>query len=311
MLVEGDGIRGTIGGGHLEAVAIDEAHALLDLSSVAARVSKLVLGEHLAQCCGGVVELWMERYTRSDLPQLKQIVRAMKTGRAVLSSTLTEQGVMRSIATKPVNARSKTAWLTRNDAGVRLHEPLGEVRPMLYLYGAGHVGQSLIRLMGGLAWRVTWIDSRAELLPCEVPENVAVIHGDPIPTVCDAPRGAHVVVVTHDHALDYELCATFLRSGEHSWLGVIGSESKAARFRLRLAREGFTTAQIATLNCPIGLKHINDKSPQGIAVSIAAQLLQINSTLEHENERDTVIEEAAPCSSGEDCSICGKHLTFK
>ena len=79
MLVERSRILGTIGGGHLEWVAIETARGVLDdAHATAAQVEELVLGTQLAQCCGGVVELWIERYTRSDLAFLVAAERASR-----------------------------------------------------------------------------------------------------------------------------------------------------------------------------------------------------------------------------------------
>ena len=86
--------------------------------------------------------------------------------------------------------------------------------------------------------------------------------------------GAYFVVMTHSHALDYALCRTLIERNDFAWLGLIGSMSKAARFRSRLAREGVAADAIARLTCPIGVQGIASKWPGAIAVAIAAQLLQ-------------------------------------
>jgi xanthine dehydrogenase accessory factor len=82
------------------------------------------------------------------------------------------------------------------------------------------------------------------------------------------------VVLTHDHALDYSLCHAILRRDAFAWLGLIGSESKAARFRSRLRKDGIAPALIEKLVCPIGVTGIESKAPAAIAIAVAAQLLQ-------------------------------------
>jgi xanthine dehydrogenase accessory factor len=81
--------------------------------------------------------------------------------------------------------------------------------------------------------------------------------------------------MTHDHALDYTLCRAILNRGEFAWLGLIGSHSKGARFRSRLAREGFAPETIARLVSPIGVGAVESKWPAAIAIAVAAQLLQV------------------------------------
>jgi xanthine dehydrogenase accessory factor len=82
------------------------------------------------------------------------------------------------------------------------------------------------------------------------------------------------VVLTHDHALDYELCRLILARGDSGWLGLIGSASKSARFRSRLLRDGISRDRLSTLHCPIGIDGIASKLPAAIAIAIAAQLLR-------------------------------------
>jgi len=81
-------------------------------------------------------------------------------------------------------------------------------------------------------------------------------------------------VLTHSHPLDFALCRAILQRADSAWIGLIGSASKAARFRSRLAREGLSAEAIARLVCPIGIDGITSKWPAAIAVAVAAQILQ-------------------------------------
>jgi xanthine dehydrogenase accessory factor len=122
---------------------------------------------------------------------------------------------------------------------------------------------------------VTWIDSRAELLPAGLPDNIRALHAhEPVETVSAAPVNARYLVMTHDHAVDYALCRAILSRGEFAWLGLIGSRSKGAKFRSRLARDGVAPEMIARMVCPIGVGGVESKSPAAIAIAVAAQLLQ-------------------------------------
>jgi xanthine dehydrogenase accessory factor len=156
-----------------------------------------------------------------------------------------------------------------------LTETLAKRHSPLWLYGAGHVGQALIRVLAELPFEVTWIDSRAELLPAGLPDNVhPLCRQAPVDTVPLAPAGARFLVMTHDHALDYALCRAILVRGDFAWLGLIGSKSKGARFRSRLERDGLTPEAIRRLTCPIGVEGVDSKWPAAIAVGVAAQLLR-------------------------------------
>lgn len=144
------------------------------------------------------------------------------------------------------------------------------------LFGAGHVGRALVRLLGGLPLRVTWIDSRLDAFPAKCPSNVrpCVVEA-PAQEVAGLAKGALVLVMTHDHQLDFEIIAAALERDDFLGIGLIGSATKRARFVSRLTRRGLDSGSINRLICPIGLPGIESKQPAAIAISVAAQILQL------------------------------------
>jgi xanthine dehydrogenase accessory factor len=281
MLVSHDDIEGTIGGGRLEWHAMRAARALLlaDVTAPSVRIRRLILGRELGQCCGGVVQLWLERFTRADLPLLRIAAGAISGGGTVV--VLTE--LSGSHATRQLLSPSPAhpgnpphlRYSATDEHSASLLERVEAVTPALWLYGAGHVGQALVHVLAGLPVQITWIDPRAELLPDGLPDNVHALHAQtPLDTVPMAPGAARYLVLTHDHALDYALCRAILARGDFAWLGLIGSQSKGARFRSRLARDGIAPETIGRLVCPIGVEGITSKWPAAIAIGVAAQLLQ-------------------------------------
>ena len=172
MLVGRDEIQGTIGGGQLEWQALAVARTLLADNAPAVRMQRLVLGAELAQCCGGVVEMWMERYTRADGALLRTASDAAGRGAALLISSMTPHGVRRQIVSARGTNPEADLVLPRVSGAVSGHatlwERLDEDLPVLWLYGAGHVGQALARIVAELPLRLTWIDARAELFPALV-----------------------------------------------------------------------------------------------------------------------------------------------
>lgn len=144
----------------------------------------------------------------------------------------------------------------------------------LVVFGAGHVAQALMTVMGQLPWQVTLVDSRAEVFPADLAPNIEAVHTDD--PVGDAPalcRGRHVLILTHNHQLDYDLCRALLDAGDAASVGLIGSQTKADRFRQRLAHRGYSDAQIASIRCPVGRSNVPGKRPMEVAVSITAELL--------------------------------------
>jgi xanthine dehydrogenase accessory factor len=277
MLISENETQGTIGGGNLEWQALGAARALLaaDASLPAVRVRRLVLGRELGQCCGGVVQLWLERFTRADLPLLRSAAEAISGGAvAVITTELSECRVTRRIMLE-AGMQPHICFSTTDEYNAILSERIQLDTAPVRLYGAGHVGQALIRVLAELPFEITWIDARAELFPDDLPDNVRLRYSDsPIDEVSTAPIDARHLVMTHDHALDYAICHAILARNDFHWLGLIGSKSKGARFRSRLLRDGIAPERIRRLVCPIGVAGVASKWPAAIAIGVAAQLLQ-------------------------------------
>ena len=141
------------------------------------------------------------------------------------------------------------------------------------VFGAGHVGQALLGILGGLPCQVTLVDSRAELAPESMPANARFeIHEDPVEALETLSDGTWVIVLTHDHGLDFSLCCHLLSDYRWAFTGLIGSRTKAERFRARLQGEGFSAEAVGRIRCPVGLEGVAGKHPMEVAVSIAAQL---------------------------------------
>jgi xanthine dehydrogenase accessory factor len=225
---------GSIGGGNVEAVAIDRAREIIaagradtDLTEVA--LSDKAPYQHGVQCCGGVVTV--------------------------------------------------------------LYEPLPVV-PAVAIFGVGHVGLELARILARHDLELHLVDSRAEQLTDErlvaLADSIATVHVHHVPllpeiALGELPPGTHLLIMTHDHAEDIALCDAVLRQDEFGSIGLIGSAGKWARFQQRLADDGHDTTTIARITTPIGLTGITSKEPAAIAVSVAADLL-----LRFEREHESV-----------------------
>jgi xanthine dehydrogenase accessory factor len=239
MLVSAQQVLGTIGGGHLEWQAIDLArHALAESGPHSEVWTKTFpLGPTLGQCCGGVVTL---RFA-------------------------------------PLNTTALNNW------------PTPPARFHLELHGAGHVGQAIIRLLADIDCTVRWIDERGDDMPTDdeqagLPDAATLAalpdHIQWLPTdaaqheVADAPAHAAHLVLTHRHDLDLRIIHAVLQRGEFAFAGLIGSQTKRAKFLHRLIDLGIAPETLARLTCPIGLPELAGKEPPVIAISVVAQLLQ-------------------------------------
>jgi xanthine dehydrogenase accessory factor len=222
-------VAGTIGGGHLELQATEEARRRLAGGGGEA-VLRYPLGPSLGQCCGGVVHLRFERVSAGD--------------------------------------------------AASLHDRLSPALCPVALFGGGHVGRALAAALGPLPFAVRWIDSRDEIFPPSLPRNVQCEHSDPVQAaVADLAPRSHVLIMSFSHAEDLDVVAACLRRQREArdlrFIGLIGSKTKWATFRHRLEERGFSKPELAQVTCPIGLGGIHGKEPEVIAVSVAAQLLQV------------------------------------
>ena len=151
----------------------------------------------------------------------------------------------------------------------------------IVLCGAGHVGKALVSILAELPCRVSWMDTRPDVLESavknvELSSRVSPRHlHNPHQAVEDCEPGSWYLIMTHSHELDFELSEAILGRADIEYCGLIGSKSKAASFRGRLKRKGFSAEEISRLTSPIGIPLGAGKSPMEVAVSISAQLLQL------------------------------------
>ncbi|MXN30648.1 xanthine dehydrogenase accessory protein XdhC [Delftia sp. CH05] len=251
MAVFADRVAGTIGGGHLEFDAIDRARSLLRGWATPGEQ-----GSHGGQ----VATEHQHRYPLG--PSLGQCCG----GVVMLRFVLVPQGRMDM-----------------------LRERLQPPRDCVALFGAGHVGHALVRLLCNLPYRVMWVDSRDSVFPEEEHELVQCEYSDPVQSaVADLPAGSQVLIMSFSHAEDLEVVAQCLgrqrQHGDLPYVGLIGSATKWATFRRRLRERGFSDAELDHVTCPIGVPGIKGKEPEVIAVAVAAQLLQRRSAAPAQNQ---------------------------
>jgi xanthine dehydrogenase accessory factor len=164
-------------------------------------------------------------------------------------------------------------------AGLRARLQAPEARQPVALFGGGHVGRAIVKLLIDLPFELQWLDSRDEVFPPELAAQVHLAeHSQPVQAaVPGLAPGSQVLIMSFSHAEDLDIVAACLarqrERGDLPFIGLIGSASKWASFRQRLLARGFSEAELGQVNCPIGLPGITGKQPEVIAVSVVAQLL--------------------------------------
>lgn len=178
-------------------------------------------------------------------------------------------------------------WLRfdRVAAGVELADRLPQpaLRPVA-LFGAGHVGQALAHIARDLPLALHWVDSRESQFPAgPLPRGWRQeASTPPADAVADLAPGSVVLVMTHNHAEDFDIVAACLRRqrerGDLGFIGMIGSRTKWASFRQRLEGRGFSAVDLGRVTCPIGVPGVAGKQPAVIAVAVLAQILALPSS---------------------------------
>lgn len=149
----------------------------------------------------------------------------------------------------------------------------------LYLFGAGHVGREIVAVLSALPVDIVWVDSRAGEFPAQLPPSCTrVLTSAPLSEAAHIDENAYVLVMTHNHDLDYDIVRSVMQRGQYAYLGLIGSATKRARFEKRLVVDGVLPKDLARLVCPIGIGGVTGKHPREIAIAVAAQLLALGLT---------------------------------
>lgn len=219
MLVTEQGRHfGTVGGGKIEARAVEEALSMLrddvDNRAPKTRFHQWSLEKDIGMTCGGTVRVYFEVF-------------------------------------------NVTRW-------------------NIVVFGAGHVAAALVDTLEKLDCRITCIDPRAEWLERlpDSPKLRRVRTGDMPAEVAKIPEGSYVLLMTMGHTTDRPILIEILRTRAFPYLGVIGSNAKAKRLRQDVLDAGLPVEMTKAFFCPVGLE-VGSNHPHEIAISVAAQLLQI------------------------------------
>lgn len=146
----------------------------------------------------------------------------------------------------------------------------------LYLFGAGHVGQAIVRALQDLPVNIHWVDNRDDMLPLDARPGLDLVCTDTPEAEVDAALAAsYFLVLTHDHSLDQRLCEQILKRDDFAYFGLIGSHSKRRNFETRMRRRGVDPQKFEGMTCPIGIGGISSKLPAQIAISVVAEILRI------------------------------------
>ncbi|EQB39370.1 hypothetical protein M947_06845 [Sulfurimonas hongkongensis] len=143
------------------------------------------------------------------------------------------------------------------------------------IFGAGHIAQKLIRILKTLDCHIYSLDLRKEWLK-KLPKSKNIMTGSFEHLL---PQDCFCLIMTHSHDLDFSIAQKLLKSSQDiPYLGVIGSSSKAKSMKHRLKESGVSQEDISKIYSPVGLD-IGNNTPEEIAISISAQLLEVRDSM--------------------------------
>lgn len=294
MLVLPDGsTHGTIGGGNVEYTAGRHALQVLQEKTSAAKAYRLHPNEaaDLGMICGGDVMVYFQYISHDNTDFFRLCSKLLEDWSENRDSWLildiTDEtawnagfygsfsGLQNLEISHPEALLGAKAMQLTLDGRTYYSEPLQRAG-RVYIFGGGHVAQSLVPVLSRINFQCVVFDDRKEFANSAVfPDAVSCVVGDfeHISDFVTIESGDYVCIMSRGHQYDYLVQKQMLATPA-SYIGVIGSRKKSAAIREKLLKDGFTKEQIARFKTPIGLP-IKAETPAEIAISIAGELIEI------------------------------------
>ncbi len=301
LVASDGGLHGSVGGGLLEARVAERAGRLLDTGGAELLAFSLRDGDaaRSGMVCGGDVDVLLERITiesggREALARAGELQARGRTGVQYSlvpdpqsSETGSGQGLLddsgKSWGDLPVPEELRRSFSSRSEPGlVRMQSGdlyfIDPVRPRssLVIFGGGHISMPLARMASEVHFGITVVDDREAFANRErFPAAQRVIR-TPFAEALDRLQiheNTYLAIVTRGHLFDREVLRGALDT-QAAYVGMIGSRRKIRTLFESLEEEGFSRERLDAVHTPIGLD-IGAKTPEEIALSIAAELVQV------------------------------------
>jgi len=310
LILENGNVIGTIGGGRLEFDVVTKAREVLDTGQ-SARLQLRLAGQDVAQTemiCGGSIDVYLEAVAPGQSSaahlygEIAAVLRAQQSGVLLtrISEGIPAEGPSGQLLIKADGSvcGDAEAWAALPGLPQRFLElkrprlfdadftqPVVYAEPiqpdnLLYIFGAGHISICLAPLAQAAGFMVRVVDDRADFASRQRFPDIEEVLVMPFEEAFDRIRitaTTFIVIVTRGHAFDLQILRAALGSPA-GYIGMIGSHKKRDLIYDTLHEEGVARARLAQVHAPIGLP-IGAQTPEEIAVSIAAELIQVRSNL--------------------------------
>lgn len=265
--------RGSVGGGKVEGMVIDECKELYNKVVTKNYFKEFkLLGEapdSIGMICNGVQVIGFIMLKKEDVNTIAKIIDA--------SNIHKESGL--KISENTFEYSEQPTHFTGFDAKTGVYSERIGVRNRVYVFGGGHVGLAISKVMSQLDFKVIVIDNRKDVETLKDNKFADEIIIDDFVKSTDKiieDVYSYVVIVTPGHLQDKDVLRAVLNKNV-KYIGMMGSESKVRTLFKELKEEGIDAVLLERVHSPIGLK-IKSETPDEIAISIAAEIIKIKNT---------------------------------
>ena len=278
MVVSADELRGSIGGGVMEVRLAELAKGKRrkakgkNKSEIVEQIHRKNAPDASGMICSGSQVVIFTHLSKDDLPTIRKIIRYIKNNRdRYLTITQNELKV-----TAKKNTTFDFKFGKKSDVEFVYEEKLG-VKNKLFIVGGGHCALALSEIVSKMDFYISIYDDRADLNTIAknqfVDEKIIIESYEKIGEFVESGANIYVVVMTLGYKFD-EIVIRKLFDKDFKYFGVLGSKAKMATLLRNLRDENFDAEKLKRIRTPIGIE-INSRTPEEIAVSIAAEIIRV------------------------------------
>ena len=281
MAVCSDGsLNGSIGGGSMEFNLVEQCKKMLAVGEQQSFVKKQVhkgnVEDGSGMMCSGEQTIAFIPLTPSDIKNVVKIMSCIEKKETGIL-TMSERGYYFSQSSESFEFQYQCSII--NEEKWEFREVIG-YKNIIYIIGAGHVGFAVSKLFSQLGFKVVLFDNRPNLSMLNdnpFADEKLIVNYNNIGKYIFEGEHSYVIIMTNNHAHDKEVLSLLLRK-KVKYLGMMGSKEKVAAIKTQIINDGFAPDELHHLNAPIGIS-ISSETPDEIAVSIAAEIIQIKNAV--------------------------------
>ena len=282
MVVAHDELGGSVGGGVMEVALVSQAqlritnYELRIKTEIVEQIHKKNSPNSSGMICSGrqaVILFHLDREYLMDIQKIVSVIENNQTCRLQITNLKFE------ILGKPPEGGTQNddfKFEKLGENGFVYEENLG-FKNKLYIIGGGHCALALSEIMAKMDFHISLFDDRSDLNTLAknefVHEKIVIDSYENIGEFINSGNNEYVVVMTLGYKFD-EIVIRQLFNKNFRYFGVLGSKAKMKTLLKSLEKEGFDKEKIKEIRTPIGLK-INSRTPEEIAVSIAAEIIAV------------------------------------